>query len=124
MVDRGVAPGTYLYRLAMVDRDGATGRTPAVQVVIGGENGVQLTGVTPNPAATQATVALTLEEAARTTVQVIDLNGRVVATLHDGEMAAGPQTLALDASTLAAGVYTVAVTANGSTVSTQVTIVR
>jgi hypothetical protein len=63
VVDRDLAPGTYLYRLNMVDRDGSQSRTPAVQVVIGGEQtAVTINGVTPNPASTEARVMVTLQE--------------------------------------------------------------
>jgi hypothetical protein len=55
---------------------------------------------------------------------VVDINGRTVATLVDATMAAGSHPLALDASVLAGGVYTIVVNANNTTVSTQVTVVK
>ena len=59
-------------------------------------------GVYPNPTADRITVAFYAEGPAR--LEVIDLLGRRVATLHDGPVAEG-QRVALDAAALSAGVY-------------------
>lgn len=81
--------------------------------------------VYPNPVAASGAVALTLDRTQEVRVEVFDLLGRRVATLHHGTAPAGTEVrLDLDASTLPAGVYVVRVT--GETVQTarRVTVVR
>jgi hypothetical protein len=64
--------------------------------------------VSPNPIAAEAAVAVSLGgEQEDVTVEVLDVLGRRVAVLHDGPMAAGRSTLAMDARGLQAGVYVV-----------------
>ncbi|MEL7364165.1 MAG: T9SS type A sorting domain-containing protein, partial [Bacteroidota bacterium] len=59
----------------------------------------------PNPFVQQALVPLTLVEAADVTLAVYDALGRQVALLADGAHEAGAHTFALDAASLASGVY-------------------
>jgi len=121
--DRNLAPGRYLYRLASVDRDGSTSRTGAVEVVIGGQGtSLSIESIMPNPVVSQSLVTVTLAEAGVATVQLIDLSGRVVATLHNGELAAGSTQLELSAAQLATGTYTLVASSNGQTASMPVTI--
>lgn len=61
----------------------------------------------PNPAAGQTAIRLTVPQAQTVRVDVYDLLGRRVRTLHDGPAAAGTLALAVDAATLAPGVYVV-----------------
>jgi hypothetical protein len=124
VVDRNVAPGTYLYRLVMADRDGSQSRTPAVQVVIGQEQAAVITSVTPNPVVNESRVVLSLQQPAMTTVTVVDINGRTVATIHDGDLSAGTHELTLDASALANGAYTIVVNADGASTSSTIRVVR
>ena len=123
--DQNVAPGRYLYRLASVDRDGTTSRTGAIEVVIG-EQGTALSieSVVPNPVVNQSAVTITLAKAGMVTLQLVDLSGRVVAVVHNAELAAGSTTLELNAETLATGVYTLVAASNGQTATMPVTIRR
>ncbi|HLA63626.1 MAG TPA: T9SS type A sorting domain-containing protein, partial [Rhodothermales bacterium] len=73
--------------------------------------------VAPNPARDAAVVSFTLPAAGRATVGVYDALGRQVALLHDGTLAAGPHTLALDAARLPTGAYVVRATADGALVA-------
>ncbi|MEL6445678.1 MAG: T9SS type A sorting domain-containing protein [Bacteroidota bacterium] len=61
--------------------------------------------VYPNPLVGQGRVQVTLSQAAEARVEVFDLLGRRVALLHEGLLAAGTNTLALDVQGLAPGTY-------------------
>ncbi|MFO7638045.1 MAG: S8 family serine peptidase, partial [bacterium] len=65
----------------------------------------QLCEVLPNPFAGRTTVRLQLPRAGRVRVNVVDISGRTVATLVDGELAAGSSSLTWQPGKLAAGVY-------------------
>ena len=93
-----------------------------MEVVIGEEGTVAITSVTPNPVVTEARVAISLNEAAQATVTLVDMNGRTVATLHEGSLTAGTHELDLDASALANGVYTVVLNAAGQNAAMTVTV--
>ncbi|MEM8602096.1 MAG: S8 family peptidase [Bacteroidota bacterium] len=78
----------------------------------------------PNPTFASATVAVALPAATDVRVEVVDLLGRHVGTLHDGPLAAGPHALGLDAARLPAGVYVVRVAMRDATLTQPITIVR
>lgn len=56
--------------------------------------------------------------------KVFDVLGCRVTVLHEGEMAAGPHPLTLDASGLPAGLYVVRATAASATLTQRITVVR
>lgn len=61
--------------------------------------------VFPNPIRTSGTVQFTLDQPMNVTVTVIDVMGRQVARIQDGELSAGQQSVDLNARGLASGVY-------------------
>lgn len=72
----------------------------------------------PSPFADRTTIAWTQPVAARASVQVIDLAGRAIATLHDGALPAGAHARAWDGrdaggAAVPPGVYLVRVVAGG-----------
>lgn len=76
----------------------------------------------PNPSAQAVTVPLVMPAAGRVEVSVVDVLGRRVAVLLDGDVAAGTHRLRLDAGPLAAGTYAVVAHAAGAFARTSVTI--
>ena len=79
--------------------------------------------VAPNPSRGSARVSFVLPEPGIARVRVVDVLGREVAVLADGERAAGRHTVALPAR-LAAGVYVVTVEAGDARASRTLTVVR
>lgn len=78
--------------------------------------------VAPNPFGESARVSVTLAEAHdAVTVEVLDVLGRRVALIHDGPMAAGTATLAIDARLFEAGVYVVRATAGEWSMTERIT---
>jgi hypothetical protein len=59
----------------------------------------------PNPFNPSTRISFTVPTEGRVMVKVYNINGREVATLFNGNVAAGTKTLTFDASTLASGVY-------------------
>jgi hypothetical protein len=122
--DLGLADGTYLYRLVMVDRDGSTSRTGDVEVVIGQTAGLSIDGVVPMPVVSTSTVTFRTAASGMATVTLVDGEGRLAATLYAGDLASGAHTVDLAAAQLASGAYTVVVSSNGQSTSMPVTIVK
>ncbi|MEO1633309.1 MAG: T9SS type A sorting domain-containing protein, partial [Bacteroidota bacterium] len=78
-------------------------------------------GVAPNPVgAGQATsVRLDLDTASDVRIEVFDVLGRRVATLHDGPLSSGPQALALSTAAYPSGLYLVRATIEGEAAATR-----
>ena len=104
---------------------------PAVPVAVSDEggaaeaptaNGLALAG--PNPFRSRTALALTLAASGPVEAALFDVLGRRVAVLHDGALAAGVHTLAVDASALPAGVYVARVAGPGVAASVTLTVVR
>ncbi len=67
----------------------------------------------PNPFNPQTTIGFYLPKAAEIALQVYDGNGRIVARLSEGRLAAGEHTVAFNASGLPSGVYFYRLSGNG-----------
>lgn len=74
--------------------------------------------------AVEGNVSFELNEAEEVRLAVYDVLGRQVVVLKEGRNEAGPHTVRLDASGLAAGVYALRLTAGARAVSRLLTIVR
>jgi len=80
--------------------------------------------VLPNLFVGRTTVRLQLPQAGRVRVNVVDISGRTVATLVDGEMAAGRRELTWQPGGLAAGVYFVRAETPSGTATRPVLLTR
>ncbi len=93
-----------------------------------GESGVAsvfaLEAAAPNPARGQTTLTFSLATAGAARLSVVDLLGREVAVLVEGEQGAGRHAAALDVSPLAPGVYVVRLSAGAQTATRRVVVVR
>ena len=101
----------------------------AFRGAVAGENGPAaertLSAPRPNPATGLAAMTLRLPAAERVTAVVVDALGRTVATVFDGEAAAGVDVnLSVDAARLAPGVYVIRVQGATFTESRRLTVVR
>ena len=85
---------------------------------------VTLEGVWPNPTSGAATVVVSLPDALRVRVDVLDVLGRRVAALADEPLGAGRHEVALDASALPAGVYLVRLEVDGQVLTRFLTLAR
>jgi parallel beta-helix repeat protein len=80
--------------------------------------------VFPNPSRDEATIRFTAVPGVPVTVQVKDQNGRIVATLANGTLPAGEQTLRLITGSLSPGVYLVTLTSGNDREVKKLVIVR
>ncbi|MEL6705237.1 MAG: T9SS type A sorting domain-containing protein [Bacteroidota bacterium] len=83
-----------------------------------------LDGPYPNPAVDETTLEIALPEAGPIRVEVLDVLGRRVALLAEGEQPAGYVTLRLRTDRLAAGSYFVRLRAGDEETTTRLTVVR
>jgi hypothetical protein len=95
----------YLWKL-----DGSTIESGVAEGERGDAAGVEILRVAPNPVNRSGEFLVELREPARASIVMIDMLGREVATLFDGELSAGHHTLQVDATTLTAGLYYVMLT--------------
>jgi hypothetical protein len=75
--------------------------------------GVKLMQNVPNPFDTTTRIDFILPADANVVLELSDVNGRPLRRLIDGQMNAGPQSVILDGSSLASGMYYYTVYANG-----------
>ena len=87
------------------------------------QQGIGITLV-PHPIADAATAVITVVEHGPTLVQVVNVHGRVVATLADQVLAPGRYLLPLEATDLETGSYTVVLTTRTQQMSQRCTVVR
>lgn len=106
--------------LTVTDAASAVGDTPLV---------FGLSGNHPNPFNPTTRLLFTLPAAGSATVDVLDLQGRVVRTLHRGELPQGPTSLAWDGRddagrSLASGTYLARLRAGGMTATHKMSLTK
>lgn len=78
----------------------------------------------PNPASATARLSFTNTEKGQVSVSVTDVAGRTVATVADGIMSVGAQTVDINTSTLAAGVYNVVIRTERGQTAERLSVVK
>ncbi|MCK5786319.1 MAG: T9SS type A sorting domain-containing protein [Candidatus Sabulitectum sp.] len=78
----------------------------------------------PNPVSGTCAVNFTMPSAGTATVAVYDLSGRIAATVHDGLLSEGQGSLSFDASSLPSGCYTIVISSQTGSASTQMLVLR
>lgn len=83
------------------------------------ENKMNELGLTqyPNPFSNETTVKFTLKDASEVSYTVVDVTGKVVANVTEGQMMAGVNEITIDGSSFANGVYYLNLTAGNSNVT-------
>ena len=115
----GVVDGVYPEREVFPDERFATsaGPTPPAPP--------EVTAPAPNPTGGAAAFAVRPAHTGPVTVEVVDLLGRRVLTLHDGPLAGGAdRRFAVAAGALPAGVYLVRVTGEGARATRRLVVAR
>ncbi len=114
VVDTGVAPGTWVFRVMQEFQDSAARYSVEIGVTITAPNGVSdeplpgafaLNQNYPNPFNPTTEVSYQLSAGSLVTLRVYDILGREVATLVNGYQPAGLHTVTFDAKGLASGAY-------------------
>jgi hypothetical protein len=78
----------------------------------------------PNPFRDRTSLALDVADAQGVTVEVFDVLGRRVATVHDGPLVVGQHRVVIDAGGLPAGVYVVRAEGEAFQLAQRITLVR
>jgi len=127
----GLPDGTYTVALRAVDTAFNGGPAAEATFTVGtiategtGAFVTALADAAPNPTTGATTVRFSLAATGRASLGVYDVLGRHVATLADGDLAAGPHEVAWDARGLAAGTYVVRLVAGDAALVRRVTVVR
>jgi len=112
-VDQNVASGTYSYRLKQVDFDGTFEYSNVIEVEVIGVKEFALGQNYPNPFNPSTKINFSLAVDSKVSLKIFDVLGQEVATLINGQMAAGSQDVSFDASSLNSGVYFYRIDASG-----------
>jgi hypothetical protein len=112
-IDQNVSEGKYNYRLKQIDFDGTFEYSNAVEVEVLGVKDFSLGQNYPNPFNPSTTINFSLAVDSKVSLKVFDVLGQEVATLINGQMAAGSQKVSFNASSLNSGVYFYRIDADG-----------
>ena len=113
-VDQNVAAGNYSYRLKQLDFNGTFEYSNVVEVEVLGVKEFTLGQNYPNPFNPSTTINFSLAVDSKVSLKIFDVLGQEVATLVNGQLAAGSQQVSFDASSLNSGVYFYRIDANGN----------
>jgi len=102
------APKIY-YRLKMADKDGNFSYSAVVQVDYTKTNTDKIT-ITPNPLSNSTTISFSLSNTQKVSINIFDMNGRLVKTLLNSELQQGTHQLVWNVkdekgNAVAAGIY-------------------
>jgi hypothetical protein len=111
--DRDVNDGSYSYRLKQVDFDGTFEYSNTIEVEVLGVKEFALGQNYPNPFNPSTTINFSLAVDSKVSLKIFDVLGQEVATLINGQLAAGSQKVSFDASSINSGVYFYRIDANG-----------
>ena len=110
--DQNLASGNYTYRLKQVDFNGTFeySNTIEAEVIV---KEFSLGQNYPNPFNPSTTINFSLAADSKVSLKIFDVLGQEVATLINGQMAAGSQKVSFNASSLNSGVYFYRIDASG-----------
>ncbi|MBO6574167.1 MAG: VCBS repeat-containing protein [Rhodothermales bacterium] len=86
--------------------------------------GFRIEGNYPNPFNPQTTIAFDIAETARVRLAVVDMLGRELAVLVDGQVSAGRHTAVFDAGNVPSGVYLVRMSTAEHTLTHSMTLIK
>ena len=123
---RGLAPGTYQFRLRQDDVDGTSSYSVPRSVEIDLNGAFLLRPSGPNPFRSRTTFELQVRETQPVQVALYNVLGQRVKSLFAGTLRGGaqPQSIAIDGTGLASGVYFYRITGRTFDTSGRVTRVR
>lgn len=106
----GLSAGSHRFRLRQVDFDGAFEYSEEIEVAVGVPGTYVLESAYPNPFNPEATFRFGVNAQQNVRAELVDVLGRVVSTLFEGNVAADDmQTVRIDGSGLPSGAYLIRV---------------
>jgi hypothetical protein len=110
-----------------------TSRTPMVRAGVNcpvgveeviSENGITLGQNQPNPFDGSTTINYELANSTNVTFEVVDVTGKVVIELNEGNIAAGAHTVVLDADKLESGIYFYSIVTDNNRITKQMVVTK
>jgi len=124
-LDKGLALGTYSYRLKQTDLNGSHTFSDAINVNMNLPVEFSLEQNYPNPFNPSTVIKFSVPEKSNVTVKVFSVTGQEVATLINNEQKeAGSYNINFNAKNLTSGMYIYTVTANGKVLAKKMTLVK
>jgi hypothetical protein len=125
-IDKNIALGnTYTYRLKMIDRDGEFKYSNEKSVtILSGDANVTISEIEPNPVQTASSFDINLAAATSVTINVYDMAGSLVKTLHNSTMNAGSNNIQVNATDFTSGVYNVVITIDNQSFMKKMNVVK
>lgn len=111
----------WSYRLKMVDLDGTSRYSQ--EVLVAADEANNSVSVTPNPATDVVTVDVTLQGSGLAEVSLVDLQGRTIQSIAQGEMT-GQQRFTVHVNSLASGTYSVVVRQQGTVTAQTIRVIK
>jgi len=111
-VDKNIGSGNYSYRLKQIDYNGTYSYSNTVEAEIVVKE-YSLSQNYPNPFNPSTIIRFSLMADSKVSLKIFDVLGQEVATLINGQMSAGSQTVNFDASHMNSGVYFYRLDADG-----------
>lgn len=103
--DKNLAPGNYSYRLKQIDFNGAFEYSQTVEAEVVGLKEFTLDQNYPNPFNPSTVISFNIPVESEVRLSVVNILGQEVASLLNGKVAAGLQTVPFNATGLNSGVY-------------------
>lgn len=104
-----------------VDDVNITSSPTSVNAVAGADMAIS---VFPNPARDNAVLSFNLNAQAKVTVTVMDVAGRTVAQVMNGDLHAGNHQLTINTADLASGIYNIVMTTDAGTTTQRLSVVK
>ena len=111
--DQNVNAGSYSYRLKQIDFNGAFEYSNVIEIEVIGVKEFALSQNYPNPFNPSTKINFSLAVDSKVSLKIFDVLGQEVATLINGQLAAGSQEVSFNASSLNSGVYFYRIDADG-----------
>ncbi|MGE5365406.1 MAG: T9SS type A sorting domain-containing protein [Bacteroidota bacterium] len=122
--DRLPAPGSYSYRLKMIDLDGSFSYSSVVNVASGLPENYSLSQNYPNPFNPSTTISYQLPQDGLVRLSVFDALGREVRSLVNTFQQAGTHSVSVDAGSLTSGIYFYRLTVNNVTLTKKMQLMK
>jgi hypothetical protein len=120
-----LTPGTHTFRLRQVDYDGAFEYSHEVEATVELAGSHLLSEAYPNPFNPSTSFSLAIARTQNVAVEVYNMLGQKVATLHNGRLEASENhRFTFEAGTLPSGMYLVKATGEHFAASTKVTLLK
>ncbi|HHP7238789.1 lamin tail domain-containing protein [Longibacter sp.] len=117
--------GVTTFRLRQVDADGTETVTRTIDVRVRQDEPIVIDAPSPHPVTGTARIFVAVRDAAEMTVDLYDVLGRRIQTLHHGPVQSGQTVgLTIDGASLPSGIYFLRATGNGATVTRRISVVR